>query len=77
MKPRCSKSSKDISDCYDLLCSGTKLSEEHRQKLKEFNRGKRLSEEHKKKIGTANSKSLLGKKLSNEHKANIKKGLTP
>lgn len=52
--------------------AGTKISETHRQRLKEFNNGKKLSEEHKKKIGAANSKSLLGKKLSNEHKANIK-----
>lgn len=54
--------------------SGTKITEEHRQRLKEFNSGKKLTEEHKKKIGAANSKSLLGKKLSNEHKANIKNG---
>ena len=37
--------------------TGCRLSEEHKQKLKEFNSGKKLTEEHKRKIGLANRKN--------------------
>jgi hypothetical protein len=39
--------------------AGKKLSEEHKNKLREFNKGKRLSEEHKRKISASHKKRLL------------------
>jgi hypothetical protein len=43
--------------------TGKKLSEEHKQKLREFNTGKKLSGEHKRKIGLSNKNNFLKRKL--------------
>lgn len=59
----------------------TPLSDEHKQKIsnahkghKKYNPDYKHSEETKQKIGLANSVSLKGRKLSDEHKENIRKG---
>lgn len=36
--------------------AGKKISEEHKQRLREFNKGKKLSEEHKQKISASHKK---------------------
>lgn len=57
---------------------GRKFTEEHCQKLREAKLGKTLSEDHKRKIGEAGIGRVgawTGKKLSDEHKANIKRGM--
>jgi hypothetical protein len=57
------------------------LTEEHKKKISKAHKGHtaynldyKHSKETKQKIGLANSVALKGKKLSEEHKANIKKG---
>ena len=49
----------------------TKISEEHKQKISEANKGKILSDEHKKKISKNNARYWKNKHLSDEHKEKI------
>lgn len=51
---------------------GIKMSDEQRAKISVALTGHKHSEETRRKIGLANSKSLLGKKLSDTHKENIR-----
>ena len=39
--------------------AGKKLSEEHKEKLRRFNKGKKLTEDHKRKIGMSNKLRFL------------------
>ena len=78
----------DINGILTNICNDIKppkrskpLTEEHKKKISDAHKGHtaykpdyKHSEETKKKIGLANSIALNGKKLSEEHKANIKKG---
>ena len=78
----------DINGILTNICNDIKppkrskpLTEEHKKKISKahightaYNPDYKHSEETKQKIGLANSIALKGKKLSEEHKANIKKG---
>ncbi len=78
----------DINGILTNICEDNRppkrtkpLTAEHKNKISEAHKGHpaynpdyKHSEETKQKIGLANSIALKGKKLSEEHKANIKKG---
>jgi len=81
-----SKKGKSIGPCSEETKKkigdanrGRKFTEEHRTKLREAKLGKKLTEEHKQKIGQSGlgrAGAWTGKTLSNEHRANISRGMT-